>query len=150
MQVMELIAELEEELSVRPGLFSKKIDLERCGQIIDEIKNNLPKSFDRANYILDNKQKILDNADVVAKNTIHAAEERAAQLTQSTEVIRLAQLEANKLMDKAAASCDMLVSQTKEHLDKMFLETEQFLLGTLSMIRNNREELRNAFIFKRQ
>ena len=42
--------------------------------------------------------------------------------------------------------CDTLVHHTKEHLDRTFKETEQFLLSTLTMIRNNREELRGAMI----
>ncbi len=148
MKINRLIDELDEELCGRRGLFSKKVDIDRCAAIVEELKNNVPETLNDVNYILDNKQKILDNADVVAKNTIKAAEERAKQLTQSTEVIRLARLEANRMLDKANSDCDMLISKTKDHLDKLFLETEQFLLSTLSMIRTNREELRKVFIYK--
>lgn len=148
MRINELIDELESELTVKKGFFSRKVDFDRCAFLIDELKKNVPQTMRDVNYVLDNKQKILDNADMVAKNTIKAAEDRAKQLTQSTEVIRLARLEANRIMDQANSGGDMLIAKTKEHLDNMFLETEQFLLSVLEMIRTNREELRRAFIFK--
>lgn len=148
LKINRLIDELEEELSSKRGIFAKKIDVEKCAVIVEELKANVPSTLNDVNYILDNKQKILDNADKVAQNTIKAAEERARQLAQSTEVMRIARVEANRLLDETSAECDMLISKTKEHLDKTFLETEQFLLTTLNMIRVNREELRKIFIYK--
>lgn len=148
LKINRLIDELEEELCSKRGLFAKKIDVEKCAAIVEELKSSVPSTLSDVNYILDNKQKILDNADTVAKNTIKAAEERARQLAQSTEVARLARVEANRLLDETSAECDMLINKTKEHLDKTFLETEQFLLSTLNMIRTNREELRKIFIYK--
>lgn len=148
MRINRIIDELDEELSSKRGLFSKKVDVNKCAALVEELKSNVPETLDDVNYILDNKQKILDNADIVAKNTIKAAEERAKQLAQSTEVVRLARFEANRLIDSVNSECDMLIEKTKEHLDKMFLETEQFLLSSLSMVRTNREELRKAFIYK--
>ena len=74
MKINRLIDELEEELCSKRGLFAKKIDVEKCAAIVEELKGSVPSTLSDVNYILDNKQKILDNADTVAKNTIKAAE----------------------------------------------------------------------------
>lgn len=108
----------------------------------------LPAAFEESNYIIQKQQQILRNADIVAKNTLRAAVEKAEHLVGTTDIVRRAEDESKKMLEKTAEKCDLLVKKTKEHLDTMFLETEQFLLSSLKMIRTNREELRDAMLLK--
>lgn len=146
MNILRLLDELEQELMDKKGLFSKKIDVERCADILYEMKEVVPQSLREADYIVANKQKILDNADSVARNTIREAEERAEHIIDNSELIKRAEIEGRKIVETAYMQCDALVERTKSHLDNMFKDIEQFLLSTLAMIRNNREELRGAMI----
>lgn len=146
MELMEIILNLENEMSDRRGLFGKKIDIDKCLDLVDIMKKTYPESLREANYVVANKQKILENADSVAKNTIREAEERAEHIIDNSELIRKAEIEAKQIIETAYMQCDTLIQGTKDHLDSMFKDIEQFLLSTLSMIRNNREELRGAMI----
>ena len=149
MDVMRIIDELEAELGERRGgLFSKKIDRGKCVQLTKAIRGAMPDAVREAEYVVENKQKILENADSVAKNTIREAEERAEHIIDNSELIKRAELEAKQLMETAYMQCDALVDKTKAHLDIMFRDVEQFLQSSLAMIRNNREELRGAMIVK--
>ena len=149
MDVMRIIDELEAELGERRGgLFSKKIDIGKCVQLTKAIRGAMPDAVREAEYVVENKQKILENADSVAKNTIREAEERAEHIIDNSELIKRAELEAKQLMETAYMQCDALVDKTKAHLDSMFRDVEQFLQSSLAMIRNNREELRGAMIVK--
>lgn len=149
MDVMRIIDELEAELGERRGgLFSKKIDIGKCVQLTKAIRGAMPDAVREAEYVVENKQKILENADSVAKNTIREAEERAKHIIDNSELIKRAELEAKQLMETAYMQCDALVDKTKAHLDIMFRDVEQFLQSSLAMIRNNREELRGAMIVK--
>ncbi|MCI8488078.1 hypothetical protein [Pumilibacter intestinalis] len=149
MDVMRIIDELEAELGERRGgLFSKKIDIGKCVQLTKAIRGAMPDAVREAEYVVENKQKILENADSVAKNTIREAEERAEHIIDNSELIKRAELEAKQLMETAYMQCDALVDKTKAHLDIMFRDVEQFLQSSLAMIRNNREELRGAMIVK--
>lgn len=150
MDLMNLLDELEAELSDKKGFFGKKIDIDKCYDLVIQIKTNLPATLQETQYVMENKRKILENADIVAKNTIREAEERAEHLIDNSEIMRMAELESKKLIETAYMQCDTLVHHTKDHLDSMFKETEQFLLSTLSMIRNNREELRGAMIVNKK
>jgi F0F1-type ATP synthase membrane subunit b/b' len=146
---MRIIDELEAELGERRGgLFSKKIDIGKCVQLTKAIRGAMPDAVREAEYVVENKQKILENADSVAKNTIREAEERAEHIIDNSELIKRAELEAKQLMETAYMQCDALVDKTKAHLDIMFRDVEQFLQSSLAMIRNNREELRGAMIVK--
>ena len=149
MDIMQIIEQLEIELGDRKsGLFSKKIDINKCSELTRRLKNSIPDAIREAEYVVDNKQKILENADSVAKNTIREAEERAEHIIDNSELIKRAEMEAKQLMETAYMQCDALVDQTKAHLDIMFRDIEQFLQSALAMIRNNREELRGAMIVK--
>ena len=149
MDVMRIIDELEAELGERRGgLFSKKIDIGKCVQLTKAIRGAMPDAVREAEYVVENKQKILEKADSVAKNTIREAEERAEHIIDNSELIKRAEREAKQLMETAYMQCDALVDKTKAHLDIMFRDVEQFLQSSLAMIRNNREELRGAMIVK--
>ena len=148
MNPLELLSELEDELRDKRGILRK--DGGRMLAIVGQLRESIPLALDEADYIVGKQQQILKNADVVARNTLRAAEERAEHLAGTTEIMRKADIDAKKMLDKTATRCDVLVKKTKEHLDSMFIEAEQFLLSTLTMIRTNREELRDALLIKQK
>lgn len=142
---LEILQSLREELTSSHGFFSKKPDIPLCCDLCDKLSRVLPESLEEAEYVKQKRKEILANADVVAKNTIRAAEERAEKLASETEVVRQAQANAKQIIENAYAQCDNLMLRTKAHLDELFKETEQFLLSTLSLVRTNREELRTSY-----
>ena len=146
MEIMQLLEDLESELTGKKGMFSKKVDVTRCADLVYALKGEVPASIRESEYVLNNRKKILDNADSVAQNTIREAEERAGHIVDNSELVKRAETEAKKIIELAYMQCDTLVSRTKAHLDETFKDIEQFLLSTLAMIRNNREELRGAII----
>ncbi len=143
---LEILDRLSEELSTSRGIFSKKPDVALCSELCDKLARILPESFNEAEYVKQKRKEILANADVVAKNTIRAAEEKADKLASESEVVRRAQSDAKQILENAYAQCDNLIMRTKAHLDNLFKDMEQFLLSTLSVVRTNREELRSALI----
>lgn len=149
MEFEELIETLDDEINGKKGLFTKKLDMEKCGFIVNEIKNSFPQVVQESAYIIANRDKILLNADNAAKNTIKEAEERAEHIISNSELMRRAETEAKKIIDSAYGQCDKLVERTKEHLDNVFKEVEQFLTSTLNLVRKNRDELRSAMIVKK-
>jgi len=143
---LELLNELEDELRDKRGMLRKENG--RVFAVISELRESVTLSLEEADYIVKKQKQILKNADTVARNTLKAAEERAEHIIGTTEIMQKAEGEAKNLMNKTANKCDVLVKKTKEHLDTMFIDAEQFLLSTLTMIRTNREELREAMLIK--
>ena len=141
---LEILEKLRAELDNGHGFFSKKPDLDLCMDLCDRLTEILPEYIKEANEIKEKRKDILSNADVVAKNTIRAAEEKASKLVSESEIVRSAQIASNQIIENAYAQCDNLILRTKAHLDNLFKETENFLCSTLSVVRTNREELRAA------
>lgn len=141
---LELLDKLRSELENGHGFFSKKPDIDVCLELCDKLAKVLPEYIKDANYVKDKRKEILSNADVVAKNTIRAAEEKANKLVSESEIVRSAHAASKQIIENAYAQCDNLILRTKAHLDNLFKETENFMCSTLSVVRTNREELRAA------
>lgn len=141
---LDILDKLKTELEGGRGIFSKKPDIGRCVELCDKLMRILPESMSDAEYVKHKRKEILANADVVAKNTIRAAEEKANNLVSESEIVKNAHTAANRIIESAYAKCDNLIIRTKAHLDNLFKETENFLCSTLAVVRTNREELRAA------
>lgn len=141
---LELLDELRNELDNAHGFFSKKVDVDLCVDLCNRLARVLPEAMKDADYVKEKRKEILENADVVAKNTIRASEEKANKLVSETEIVKNAQIASKQIIENAYAQCDNLILRTKAHLDNLFKETENFLCSTLAVVRTNREELRGA------
>lgn len=142
MNSISLLELLENEFLDGKGYLKRKIDGNRCIQLLDELKGSLPECIIEAQKIIDTKNKILQNADYVAKNTIATAQQKAMHLASGSEIEQIAQVEAKKIVSKASLQREALIDKTKDHLEGVFDEVENFLLSLLNMVRKNRQELR--------
>ena len=149
-EILDIVEELENEFLDKKGLFVKRIDIDRCAKLTAALKREVPRTFNEAQNIVASRKSILENADNAAKNTIREAEDRASFIVDGSELVKQAEIEAKKVIEMAHMERDVLVERTKAHLDDMFKDIEQFLLSTLAMIRNNREELRGAMIMNKK
>lgn len=152
MDILQLIEELEDEFSKGKNfLWSKKslVNLDRCAEIIDELKRSLPSAIQESRYILSQKEKILSQAKEMGERTIKEAELRAEQLVSESSLIKKTEEEAQEMMDNVNKKCSQLYNVTKENIDRLLKSVEDYLLENLHVVRNNREEL-NGGLFKNQ
>ena len=151
MDILQLIEELEEEFGKGKNfLFSKKslVNLDRCGELIDELKNSLPPAIQEARYILSQKEKILTQARQTAEKTLREAEMKAQQLVSESQLVKQSQQQAEEIMNNANKRCGQLYNATKDNIDRMLKAVEDYLVQNLQVVRNNREQL-NGGMFNR-
>ncbi len=148
MSVFKLLDELSMELADEKGFSRKRAAGKRCLEIVAKLKAHLTTVYSRAQEIVNSRQKILANADLVAKNVIKEAEVRAKRLASDTEIIKQAEKDGREALNKTYRDCEELVIKTKEHLDATFREAEKYFLAMLETIRTNRNELREIFTKK--
>lgn len=144
MDIIQLIEELEDEFSKGKNfLWSKKslVNLDRCAELIDELKRSLPTAIQEARYMLSQRDKILSQAQEMADKTIKEAELRAEQLVSESQLIKKSEDEADEIVESANKRCSQLYNVTRENIDKMLKAVEDYLLENIHIVRNNREEL---------
>lgn len=136
-----LITALENEFVDERGYVKRKINCAKCLTLLNELRSSLPMCIEEAQRIVDNKQRILANADSVAKATVETAQKKAEKILSESGISEQADVEARKIVGRAVMQKDILIDKTKTHLDGVFDETEKFLNGLLGMIMQNRREL---------
>ena len=109
MSVNELLDTLFEELEASKKSFmsSKKlVDTDKCLDLIDDIRDNLPVELERAGNIIKERRQILADGEKEAQQYIEEAQRQAAQLVSETSIIKQAQQEAERSGARCALLCD--------------------------------------------
>lgn len=169
MEAMDTIDALLDELddlleSSRTVPFSNKVgvDREEILEIIDSIRLNLPAEIKQAQRIVDNCDKIINDANNKAKSIIKEVEEQAERLTSEHEISKRAKEQAAIIIDEAKTSARGMRIGAVEYADELLANTEQviketleefvkksrtvedFLSNEIDIIYDNRQELRGS------
>lgn len=142
--IFDILRSLEYELSDKRGFFGKKVDLDKCWSLVVQLKNIMPDCLQQAKDIVDNRDKLLRNADTIAKSIITEAEARVASMLDIVEEAKKAQDEGRQIVDKAHQHSKQIVNSTKLHLDKVFEQTEEYIASLAQNISQSRQELQDS------
>ena len=144
-----IIEELQEEFAKsKSSLFGKKANMERCEELIDELKRSMPAAIQEASYILSQRDKIVNQAKEMADKTLKEAEVRAEQLLSDSELIKKSEEEADEIVENAEKRANQLFAVTRDNIDKLLKSVEDYLLQNLHVVRSNREELNSGDVLK--
>lgn len=147
MNIYEIISQVEEELGEsRSGLFHKKVDVVKVADLIEQLKNNLPKSLEEASYLVSKKEKILETAKSDAQALIDDANQKAKNMISDNAVIKKAEEEAKKMMDTTIKRCEQLLETTKNNVDKILKAVEDYLAEHLNIVHDSRDELSSTLV----
>ena len=175
MEVMLLLDALEDILEKAPNLpLSSKsvINKEELQEIIKDIRIKLPDEIKQAQWIKEERQKILIEAKKEAENlrreceekTVRIKEERQRVLAEAEKEAELLKKEADKKIQELIGESDIVKKaneQAKEiiiaaqidakkirlgskaYADELLGELEKHASNVMDTIRNNRDELKN-------
>ena len=149
--IIAIIDELQEEFAQGKNVFwSKKslVNLDRCEELIIELKRNLPSVIQEASYLVSQRDKILEKAKQAAESTIKEAESRAEVLVSESNLVEKAEEEAQRVVAEAEKRCDQMFATTKNNIDKLLKAIEDYLVDNIHVVRSNREELASASFSK--
>lgn len=106
-ELLDMLEETLEEGTAVPFAAAKRVvDVDRCRDIVDEVRNNLPDELRDSKKIVADREQILKNAQTDADNIIKQAEERARVLVSDKEITKRAQKMAVELVNAAQAQAE--------------------------------------------
>lgn len=145
MKVLELIDELEKLIESGNTLpFSSKslIAPEDALEIIDEIKQEIPKEVQEAQDIVSQKNQILLEAQNEADTIIKEAERQFKQLINENEITKKATLEAEEILENAQNTAKEIRVGTHHYTDRILYNLQVQLRDLNDAIEANRNELK--------
>jgi len=146
MELLDLLEQLEDmaENAMNIPLSGGKclIDREAVLELVQEIRLKLPDDIKAAKRITEEKQRILAEAQQEAENIIRNAESRIAALVDENEITKKAYEQAEIIIANAKKNAREIRLGTREYADGVLNKVEEILEDTLSVIRQNRQELK--------
>lgn len=175
MEVMLLLDALEDILEKAPNLpLSNKsmINKEELQEIIKDIRIKLPDEVKQAQWIKEERQKILIEAKKDAENLRHESEEKLQRIKEErqrvlaeaekeaeilkkeadkkiqdliddSDIVKRANEQAKEIIIAAQIDAKKIRLGSKAYADDLLAELEKHAGNVLDTIRNNRDELKN-------
>jgi len=144
MDVLVLIDKLDDIIhnarSV-PLTDSVMIDREEIYDILDQMRSTIPEEIKQARWIVKERQEMLAEAKQEAERVLTDAQERADRLASETEVVRLAEKNAQGIMEDARDRERDVRLGAEDYADEVLGTLEVNLGKFLQAVQRGRERL---------
>jgi cell division septum initiation protein DivIVA len=144
MDVLVLIDKLDDLIhnarSV-PLTDSVMIDREEIYDLLDQMRSTIPEEIKQARWIVKERQEMLAEAKQESDRLLSEAQERAEKLAADTEVERLAEKNAQQIMEDARDQERQIRLGAEDYADDVLGNLEMNLDKFLAAVRRGRERL---------
>jgi hypothetical protein len=144
MDVLVLIDKLDDIIhnarSV-PLTDSVMIDREEIYDILDQMRSTIPEEIKQARWIVKERQEMLSEAKQEAERLLADAQDRADTLASETEVVRLAEKNAQQIMEDARDREREVRLGAEDYADEVLGNLEMNLDKFIAAVRRGRERL---------
>ena len=120
------------------------IDRDKALDLLDEIRAQFPTEIAEAKRLVDARSDFINNAKREAEAVRRTAEEKAKELIDEQEIIRIARAKSNELLTTTETATAELRRVANEYVDDAMQRTEEALAAALDEIRNSRQRFRQA------
>jgi len=144
--------------------FSNKVSVEkdRIFDIIGEIRLNLPSEIRHAQRIIDDHDKIINDAKNKAQNILKEAEAEAVSLTNNHEIFKRANEQATEYLEETKKNArDMrlgavdytddildksenMIRETMQNMEQQYKYMAEYFNQTMDVLYENRQQLRGS------
>jgi len=144
MDVLKLLDEVEDIIEGSSTIpFAGKILVDK-GEILDilkEIRIKLPDEIKQAEWIKEERQRILAEAHNEAGTIVEEAKSHIEEMVEQDEITRKAQERAEEILTKAQNHAKDIRIGAREYADDLLKNTEENLKTTIETLHKNRAEL---------
>mgnify|MGYP000332870802 FL=1 len=147
MTVNKILEEIE-NLLVNAGRvpFTNKCIIEEddLAQLLDELRDALPQEIMEAKRIINERQRILEEAQQEARKIVEQAQTYISRLTDENVINKQAQEQAAEIVARAAREARELEYSANKYADDVFKYLEENLEKVLSVIRESHKSIQQA------
>jgi cell division septum initiation protein DivIVA len=144
MDVLVLIDKLDDLIhnarSV-PLTDSVMLDREEIYDLLDQMRSTIPEEIKQARWIVKERQEMLAEAKTEAERIQADAQQKAEEMASETEVVRLAEKNAEKIIEDARDREREIRLGAEDYADEVLNNLEVNLEKFLAAVRRGRERL---------
>ncbi len=113
-------------------------------ELLEDALDRLPNELREARWLLKEREEFLARTQREADEIVEVARTQAARMVQKTEIVREAQLFAQRTVDKATDDANRLRNEAEDYCDQKLAQFEIVLQRTLKTVHSGREKLQVA------
>jgi vacuolar-type H+-ATPase subunit H len=117
------------------------VDEDEIMDLIDQLRFNLPEEIKKANWTVQEQQRLIAEAHSEAGRILATANERAEATVQEHEITRRAKLEAQRAVADAQSKADQTIRDAEAYTAEQLQNLEAHLSRTLITVRRGIEAL---------
>ena len=140
-ELLEDLSDILEDSKELPVVNKLMVDKSQITDIIDEIRANLPAETRQAKRVVSERNKILDEAKKQAETLISAANQQRTDMLESSEIVKQARLEAQRIIFEAQTTAKKIKNATNNYVDTVLQKTEESLAVNLKDFHQKRQAI---------
>lgn len=144
MNVMKLLEFLYEELnnsSSVPLTGKRLVDVEKCLDIMSELRVVLPDDVKSAEMIVRDRDRIIKEAELQSQDILRDAEAQFDRMVSESNIVAEAQRRAQEIINTARRQANDAKVAADEYADDLLSGLEKYLKSILNDVYDNRDEL---------
>lgn len=145
MNVLRLLEEMEDIIENGSSIpFAQKVlvDKREILEIIKEIRIHLPDEVKQAQWIKEERQRILAEAQQEADTILEEANQHILSMIDQSEITRLANNQAEEIITQAQNNAKEMRLGAKDYVDSLLESVESDLLKLVNTVKENRDEIK--------
>lgn len=147
MDILHLIDRLEELFNEsRPIPFTHNVvvDEDRMLDLIDQMRVAIPEEVKKAQQIINQRDRIMAQAQEEANRTVNMAREKSEQLVERDSVAQVAHLKADEIIAQAHVDADKIRREAEDYVVETLARLEMQLERSIQQVRNGIIALQDA------
>jgi len=144
MAVNDILDEIENlVVDARRLVFTNKCIIEEDDliRLVDDLRSELPQQISKANQVIEDQQHILDQANKEAARIIEQAKDYAMKLTDDSEIVQQAQVQAKEIMEKTIQNSQNLKADSVQYANQVFDHLIANVGNALAVVQQAKAEL---------
>ena len=123
MAVNDILDDIENlVVDARRVVFTNKCIIEEDDliRLVDDLRSELPLQLRKADQVIEQQGKMLEDARKEAEHIIEQAKNYALKLTEDSEIVKQAQAQAQSLMEKTIQNTEALKQDSLQYANQVF------------------------------
>ncbi len=145
MNVLRLLEELEDIVENGSSIpFAHKVLVDKTDilELIKEIRIQLPDEIKQAQWIKEERQRILVEAQQEADTIIEEANKHIMSLIEQDEITKQSRKQAEEIIAQAQTNAKEMRLGARDYVDELLSSAEQKLIGLVETLQENRSEIK--------
>ena len=142
---LEMLEDLIEGSKTMPFSNKVSLDKEQIFDIIADMRLNLPNEIRHAQKIIDDHDRIINDAKSKAAQILSEAEHRSQEMADEHEIYKLAVEQARELMDDTKKSARDMRLSSIDYADEILLKTENAIRESINSMNLQYRAIEDSF-----